>query len=279
MYDILQLKSKSLEELQSLAAEMGLKSAKSTDKNTLVYDILDEQAISASKNAPERDRKPKNRIRKDNANTEKVYTANGEKGKHNPAEKKREKAKNQQPEPIKEDAPVTEKPVEAQPEPAAQEPVGKKKAGRPRREPKQAVQDNNQPAPVQDIKPMEQPMQVAEPAPEIQHIQEQPANAPKAGKRRGRPSKSHAVEVPLPEIDEENITASTEAVDEQEPVSMEQPEPMHQREQKAPVQQPMQQNMPRQQFNQNNQNNQNNQQNRRQEERMYDFGARDSSLR
>ena len=60
MYDILQLKSKSLEELQSLAAEMGLKSAKSTDKNTLVYDILDEQAISASKNTPERDRKSRN---------------------------------------------------------------------------------------------------------------------------------------------------------------------------------------------------------------------------
>ena len=284
MYDILQLKSKSLEELQSLAAEMGLKSAKSTDKNTLVYDILDEQAISASKNAPERDRKPKNRIRKDNASTEKVYTANGEKGKHNPAEKKREKAKNQQqPEPVKDEAPVVEQPVEAKPETTAQETPGKKKPGRPRREPKQADQNNKQAAPVQDIKPIEQPQQVAEPTPEIQ-----PANTPKAGKRRGRPSKNHAVEVPLPEIDEENITASTDAFEEQEqePVRMQQPEPLPQREQQeepmqerrdnghrfqnheqnAPVEQPMQQpNMPRQQqFN--------NQQNRRQEERMYDFG-------
>ena len=284
MYDILQLKSKSLEELQSLAAEMGLKSAKSTDKNTLVYDILDEQAISASKNAPERDRKPKNRIRKDNANPEKVYTANGEKGKHNPAEKKREKAKNQQqPEPVKDEAPVVEQPVEAKPETTAQETPGKKKPGRPRREPKQADQNNKQAAPVQDIKPIEQPQQVAEPTPEIQ-----PANTPKAGKRRGRPSKNHAVEVPLPEIDEENITASTDAFEEQEqePVRMQQPEPLPQREQQeepmqerrdnghrfqnheqnAPVEQPMQQpNMPRQQqFN--------NQQNRRQEERMYDFG-------
>ena len=284
MYDILQLKSKSLEELQSLAAEMGLKSAKSTDKNTLVYDILDEQAISASKNAPERDRKPKNRIRKDNANPEKVYTANGEKGKHNPAEKKREKAKNQQQsEPAKVEAPVVEQPVETKPEPTTQETPGKKKPGRPRREPKQAVQDNEQAAPVQDIKPIEQPQQVAEPAPEIQ-----PANTPKAGKRRGRPSKNHAVEVPLPEIDEENITASTDAFEEQEqePVRMQQPEPLPQREQQeepmqerrdgghkfqnheqnAPMEQPMQQpNMPRQQqFN--------NQPNRRQEERMYDFG-------
>ena len=262
MYDILQLKSKSLEELQSLAAEMGLKSAKSTDKNTLVYDILDEQAISASKNAPERDRKPKNRIRKDNANPEKVYTANGEKGKHNPAEKKREKAKNQQQsEPVKVEAPVVEQPVETKPEHTTQETPGKKKPGRPRREPKQAVQDNEQAAPVQDIKPIEQPQQVAEPAPEIQ-----PANAPKAGKRRGRPSKNHAVEVPLPEIDEENITASTETVEEQESVPMEQPVPMQPREQKVSMEQPMQQpNMPRQQqFN--------NQPNRRQEERMYDFG-------
>ena len=90
MYDILQLKSKSLEELQALAAEMGLKSAKSTDKNTLVYDILDEQAISASKNTSERERKPKNRIaRKDTPET--VYTANGEKGKHNPAERRERK--------------------------------------------------------------------------------------------------------------------------------------------------------------------------------------------
>ena len=293
MYDILQLKSKSLEELQSLAAEMGLKSAKSTDKNTLVYDILDEQAISASKNTPERDRKPKNRIRKDNANTEKVYTANGEKGKHNPAEKKKEKAKNQQPEPVKpvqDEAPAVEQPVEAKPEPAAQEPTGKKKAGRPRREPKQ-----------DDNKPANQPVQVTEPAPEAQPAQEQPANAPKTGKRRGRPSKGQSVEVPLPEIDEENITASTAAddFDDQQPVRMQQPEPLPQREepqepqeaqqerrdngrqfqnrdQNAPAEQPMQQpNMPRQQFNQNNQNNQpsqNNQPNRRQEERMYDFG-------
>ena len=293
MYDILQLKSKSLEELQAVAAEMGLKSAKSTNKNTLVYDILDEQAISASKNTPERDRKPKNRIRKDNANTEKVYTANGEKGKHNPAEKKKEKAKNQQPEPVKpvqDEAPAVEQPVETKPEPAAQEPTGKKKAGRPRREPKQ-----------DDNKPANQPVQVTEPAPEAQPAQEQPANAPKTGKRRGRPSKGQSVEVPLPEIDEENITASTAAddFDDQQPVRMQQPEPLPQREepqepqeaqqerrdngrqfpnrdQNAPAEQPIQQpNMPRQQFNQNNQNNQpsqNNQPNRRQEERMYDFG-------
>ena len=290
MYDILQLKSKSLEELQALATEMGLKSAKSTDKNTLVYDILDEQAISASKNSSERERKPKNRIARKDNNTEKVYTANGEKGKHNPAEKKREKAErqNQQPEPAKQDAPVAEKPVEAQPAPAAQEPAGKKKSGRSR-QPKQANQNNEQAVPVQVNKPAEQPVQAAEPAPQAEPVQE-PANAQKENKRRGRPRKGQAVEVPLPEIDEENITASTSADDyeEQEPVRMQQPEPLPQQEepmqerrdnghkfqnheQNAPMEQPMPQpNMPRQQ--QFPQNNQNNQQNRRQEERMYDFG-------
>ena len=298
MYDKTQLTNKSLEELQSLATEMGLKSAKSTDKNTLVYDILDAQAISASKNSSDRERKPKNRIARKDNNPEKVYTANGDKGKHNPAEKKkREKAeqKNQQPEPAKQEAPVAEKPVEAQPAPAAQEPSGKKKQGRPR-QPKQAAQNSEQAAPAQENKPAEQPVQSSEPAPKAEPVQEQPVNTHKDNKRRGRPRKGQAVEVPLPEIDEENITASTSADDfeEQEPVRMQQPEPLPQREQQeepmqerrenghrfqnhdqnAPSEQPLpQQNMPRQQqFPQNNQNNQNNQQNRRQEERMYDFG-------
>ena len=306
MYDILQLKSKTLEELQAVAAQMGLKSAKSTDKNTLVYDILDEQAISASKNSSERERKPKNRIaRKDNP--EKVYTANGEKGKHNPAEKKREKSERQaqaesakQENAPKQEAPVAEKTTEPQPaqaEPAAQEAPRKKKAGRPRREQPEEAQKNEQPAPAQEVKPAEQPIQ-AEPAAIAQPAEQPQQDAQKAGKRRGRPRKGHAVEVPLPEIDEENITASTDAYEEpeQEP-RMQQPEPLPQREQQeepqerrdnghkfqqnreqnAPAEQPMpqqQQNMPRQQQfnNQNNQNNQNSQQGRRQEERMYDFG-------
>ena len=284
MYDILQLKSKSLEELQALAAEMGLKSAKATDKNTLVYDILDEQAISASKNSSDRERKPKNRIaRKDNP--EKVYTANGEKGKHNPAEKKKEKAKNQQPEPAKQEAPVAQEPVQAQPEPAAQEPAAKKKSGRSR-QPKQAEPKSEQAAPVQDVKPAEEPLKVAEPAPEIQPVQEQAAPAPKNGKRAGRPRKGHAVEVPLPEIDDENVTMAENASYDQEE------EPVRQIAEPAPVQEPEhapvqeQQEQPRQeQFQQRQQNpmqnnqrpqnqNQNNQQNqnRRQEERMYDFG-------
>ncbi len=283
MYDILQLKSKSLEELQALAAEMGLKSAKATDKNTLVYDILDEQAISASKNSSDRERKPKNRIaRKDN--TEKVYTANGEKGKHNPAEKKKEKAKNQQPEPAKQEAPAAEKPVEVQQEPAAQEPAAKKKSGRSR-QPKQAEPKNEQPAPVQESKPAEQPIKAAEPAPEIQPVQEQNPVAPKSNKRGGRARKSQAVEVPLPEIDDENVTMAVNDSYEQEDepvrqvaepaVSLQEPDqaPVQEQHQEQPRQEQFQQRQQPQPNNQRqqNQNNQQNQ-NRRQEERMYDFG-------
>ena len=283
MYDILQLKSKSLEELQALAAEMGLKSAKATDKNTLVYDILDEQAISASKNSSDRERKPKNRIaRKDN--TEKVYTANGEKGKHNPAEKKKEKAKNQQPEPAKQEAPAAEKPVEVLQEPAAQEPAAKKKSGRSR-QPKQAEPKNEQPAPVQESKPAEQPIQAAEPAPEIQPVQEQNPVAPKSNKRGGRARKSQAVEVPLPEIDDENVTMAVNDSYEQEDepvrqvaepaVSLQEPDqaPVQEQHQEQPRQEQFQQRQQPQPNNQRqqNQNNQQNQ-NRRQEERMYDFG-------
>ncbi|MBO7437326.1 MAG: transcription termination factor Rho [Bacteroidaceae bacterium] len=283
MYDILQLKSKSLDELQALAAEMGLKSAKATDKNTLVYDILDEQAISASKNSSDRERKPKNRIaRKDN--TEKVYTANGEKGKHNPAEKKKEKAKNQQSEPAKQEAPAAEKPVEVQQEPAAQEPAAKKKSGRSR-QPKQAEPKNEQPAPVQESKPAEQPIQAAEPAPEIKPVQEQNPVAPKSNKRGGRARKSQAVEVPLPEIDDENVTMAVNDSYEQEDepvrqvaepaVSLQEPDqaPVQEQHQEQPRQEQFQQRQQPQPNNQRqqNQNNQQNQ-NRRQEERMYDFG-------
>ena len=283
MYDILQLKSKSLEELQALAAEMGLKSAKATDKNTLVYDILDEQAISASKNSSDRERKPKNRIaRKDN--TEKVYTANGEKGKHNPAEKKKEKAKNQQSEPAKQEAPAAEKPVEVLQEPAAQEPAAKKKSGRSR-QPKQAEPKNEQPAPVQESKPAEQPIQAAEPAPEIKPVQEQNPVAPKSNKRGGRARKSQAVEVPLPEIDDENVTMAVNDSYEQEDepvrqvaepaVSLQEPDqaPVQEQHQEQPRQEQFQQRQQPQPNNQRqqNQNNQQNQ-NRRQEERMYDFG-------
>ena len=72
MFDILQLKSKSLEELQAIAKEMGIKAK--DDKNQLVYDILDEQAISAAKNKPEKERRDRKKVTR-KSDSEKVYTA------------------------------------------------------------------------------------------------------------------------------------------------------------------------------------------------------------
>ena len=113
MYDILQLKSKSLEELQSLASEMGLKSAKSTDKNVLVYDILDEQAIHASKNNSEKTAKVRNKVTRKNE-PEKVYTANGEKGKSKSNDKKQNA-----PKPDKKETKEVKEPQAQAPAPAA----------------------------------------------------------------------------------------------------------------------------------------------------------------
>ena len=48
MYNIIQLTSKSLDELQEVAKEMGLKGTGSLDRQDLIYRILDEQAIMGS---------------------------------------------------------------------------------------------------------------------------------------------------------------------------------------------------------------------------------------
>ncbi len=282
MYDILQLKSKSLDELQAIAKEMGIKTK--DDKNQLVYDILDEQAISASKNKPEKERRDRTKVTRKNG-PEKVYTAD-ENGQAKSVEKKKNNAPKPEPKEVKEAAqpqqPKEEKPQQ-QEAPAAQ---GKKKRSRGGNQNKPKAE---QEAPAQQ--PVQEPVQEQHVAEPVQK-EELPQPAPKAdaSKRRGRPRKQQ-VEVPLPEIDDENVTMAVNDSYEQdeEPVrQIAEPAPVQEPEQ-APVQeqqeqprqeqfhgeQQFQQNQQRQQ-NQNNQRqqNQNNQQNqnRRQEERMYDFG-------
>lgn len=46
MYNIIQLREKELSELQAIAKELGIKSSSQIDKDSLVYKILDEQAIA-----------------------------------------------------------------------------------------------------------------------------------------------------------------------------------------------------------------------------------------
>ena len=285
MFDILQLKSKSLEELQTIAKEMGIKAK--DDKNQLVYDILDEQAISAAKNKPEKERRDRKKVTR-KSDSEKVYTVD-ENGQAKSVEKKQNATKPQVKE-VKEankpQAPKEDKPQEEN-APAAQ---GKKKRGRPNNN------NNKDKAPDQEAaqqQPAQEPVQeqpataTSEPA----RKEELPQPAPQAGqqKRRGRPRKQQ-VEVPLPEIDDENVTMPvTDAYEqEEEPVrQVAEPTASIQEPVQAPVQEPQQEQPRQEQFQQRQQNNQNGQrqqnnqnqnnqqnQNRRQmqEERMYDFG-------
>ena len=55
MYGILELHSKSLDELSTIARELGIKKAESMSKEDLVYKILDEQAVQSDEEAPEGD--------------------------------------------------------------------------------------------------------------------------------------------------------------------------------------------------------------------------------
>ena len=281
MFDILQLKSKSLDELQAIAKEMGIKAK--DDKNQLVYDILDEQAISAAKNKPEKERRDRKKVTR-KSDSEKVYTAD-ENGQAKSVEKKQNAPKPQVKEVKEADKPQAPKEDKPQEEnaPAAQ---GKKKRGRPNNN------NNKDKAPDQEAAQEPVQEQPATAASEPVRKEELPQPAPQAGqqKRRGRPRKQQ-VEVPLPEIDDENVTMPvTDAYEqEEEPVrqvaepaaSIQEPvqEPVQEPQQEQPRQeqfQPRQQNgQPNNQRKQNNQN-QNNQQNQNrrqmQEERMYDFG-------
>ena len=85
MYNIIQLSSKELGELQEIANEMGIKGAKSLERQDLIYRILDEQAIAGAqkKIAAEEDkneRRQRTRINKKEV-ANKVYSADKEKAK------------------------------------------------------------------------------------------------------------------------------------------------------------------------------------------------------
>ena len=288
MFDILQLKSKSLEELQAIAKEMGIKAK--DDKNQLVYDILDEQAISAAKNKPEKERRDRKKVTR-KSDSEKVYTAD-ENGQAKSVEKKKNNAPKPEPKEVKEadkpQAAADEKPQqEAAQQPAAQ---GKRKRGR------QNNNNNKEKAPEQEAaqqQPVQEPVQEQPATAASEPVQKeelpQPAQQSAASKRRGRPRKQQ-VEVPLPEIDDDIVSQPvTDAYEQEEEPVRQVAEPAAQMEQpaQAPVQEPQQEQPRQEQFQQRQQNNQNGQrqqnnqnqnnqpnQNRRQmqEERMYDFG-------
>lgn len=57
MHKIFELKEMSLEELQSVAAELKIRNVKKKDKDKLIYEILDSEAVIDAQNAPEKRRR------------------------------------------------------------------------------------------------------------------------------------------------------------------------------------------------------------------------------
>ena len=150
MYHIEQLRSKEIADLQSIAQELGVKGFKSLDRDSLIYRILDGQAMQNSKagapavvkeeNRMNRREHRRNRIHTDSSS--KVYTATGDKAvKVEAAEAKKHDAA------PKAEKPNTDAAVAAVAEPVvapvatAEEPVAApKKRGR---KPKKATEPSN----------------------------------------------------------------------------------------------------------------------------------------
>ena len=127
-------------ELKDLAKSMGIKKVNSTPKEDLVYQIIDQQAIDASKNAPEAPKKRKGRKKKEANDTVETQPTSEKDNK----KKKMAKAPDEKPQKVKEKKEVTkveeatvEEPAEPKAEPIAEEPVAeapvKRKRGRPRK--------------------------------------------------------------------------------------------------------------------------------------------------
>ena len=163
MYHIEQLRSKEIADLQSIAQDLGIKGIKSLDRDSLIYRILDGQAMQNSKSGAPAVVKEENRMnrrehRRHRIHTDapsKVYTATGEKA-------------------VKLDNNEPKKVVAEAVAPVAQAPVT--------------------PAPVKEVKPAE----VAEPVVE----QPAENNAPSkktASKKRAR--KPKAAETPAPVVE------------------------------------------------------------------------------
>ena len=187
MYHIEQLRSKEIADLQSIAQDLGIKGIKSLDRDSLIYRILDGQAMQNSKsgapavvkeeNRMNRREHRRNRIHADSSS--KVYTATGDKAVK--LDKEEPKKQNPEPvEPVKEPkkqevvvevaAPVVEKTEQAV---ADATPKAKKRGRKPKSE-----------------KAVEEVVATA-PATEEKSVEAAPAAAPK---KRGRKAKVKPVE-------------------------------------------------------------------------------------
>ena len=200
MYHIEQLRSKEIAELQSIATGLGITGIKSLDRDSLIYRILDGQALQNSQSgAPavvkeetrmHRREHRRNRIQPDASN--KVYTATGEKAvklDKNEPKKTKEEPVAIAPVEVPAEAPVVQETAPTvTAEPAA--PAPKKRGRKPKNEPVVAE--------TAEIAATEQPAaEVAVAAPDASTT----ASAPK---KRGRKPKNQ------PEVAETTEVAATE---------------------------------------------------------------------
>ena len=165
MYHIEQLRSKEIADLQAIAQDLGIKGIKSLDRDSLIYRILDGQAMQNSKSGAPAVVKEENRMNRrehrrnriHNDSPSKVYTATGEKAvKIEKDEVKKQRPEQPAPE-KKVQAPVVEEKVfapveEVAPQPVAVEtPQPKKRGRKPKNEKPVAVETVQAELPVAEV--------------------------------------------------------------------------------------------------------------------------------
>ncbi len=242
MYHILQLKDKSLEELQEIAKKMDIKDIKSLDKNNLIYAIIDRQSeLPVVKDKPaERQVRPRKKNSEPKADA--VSPAETPKADEAPA--------------------VKEQPIA---EASAQEAKPAKSGNRRGRKPAHKADDSQ---------PQAQPAEEsAAPQPEEAPAAQAGGRQPKQSHRNGNRHSKNDKAVPLPEIEDQQTTEEEVAEPEVQAEAATEPAEAIASNEDARQQSEPQSEQQHTQQRQNDQQNrrQNNQQNRRQEP-MYDFG-------
>ena len=210
MYHIEQLRSKEIADLQSIAQDLGIKGIKSLDRDSLIYRILDGQAMQNSKSGAPAVVKEENRMtrrehrrnRIHNDAPSKVYTANGEKAvKVEKDEPKKQKPEQEQvkaseklvSQPVVEEkvaAPV----IETVAQPVKEEAPKQKKRGRKPKNEKTDTPDVK--ADAQSVVPETVEAVKAEEAPLENSVEKNE----RATRKRGRKPKNNVTEKPVEQV-------------------------------------------------------------------------------
>ena len=214
MYHIEQLRSKEIADLQSIAQDLGIKGIKSLDRDSLIYRILDGQAMQNSKsgapavvkeeNRMNRREHRRNRIHSDAPS--KVYTATGENAvkveKNEPKKQKPEQEpvktpeKNVAPAVVEEIVVQSQQPqVVVEPKPANEEAAPKQKK-RGRKKNNAVEQSAGEPACQVAAEPV-----VPEVATATEPVADNTVNSENAPKKRGRKPKNKAAEQPVEAVE------------------------------------------------------------------------------